>query len=460
MLIVHADAILTGSRATPVIRGAIRIEGRQIEEVGDLVPRDGEEVFDASGCVVTPGWVNTHHHFFQSLLKLVPSGLDQPLSTWSPAVPGSYRGAFEEDDFRTAVQVALVEMLLSGVTTTADQHYLYYGGLPFDGAPIIFEEAQRFGMRMVLCRGGMTVNSWKGLQPPASLIPETLDGFIADVERLASTFHDPSATAMRRVVVAPTTLTSRVNADHLRVMADAARAMGLQLHSHLAETGDDELYCREKYGFGLMDLCERTGWLGKDVWFAHMVHLSQTDIARLGAAGVGMSHCPASNARLGSGIAEVEQLEQAGVRISMGVDGAASNESADMLSELHFAWLAHRTRARKKADGSLSAPTHLDLVRWASSGGAEVLGLRTGQLVAGYPADLAVFRPHRVGHVGVHDKAAALVAAGSHASVELSMCDGRVLCQGGEVVGLDLEELRARAARATVNLAGRVERPA
>ena len=452
MLIVNSEAILTGDRSSPIAHGSIRVEGAQVTAVGELLPEPGEATFDARGCVVTPGWVNTHHHFFQSLLKLVPEALDQPLATWSPAVPGTYRGAFGEEDFRVAVQVALVEMLLSGVTTTADQHYLYYPRVPFDGAAIIFEEAARFGMRMVLCRGGMTVNSWKGTELPQWLVPETVDDFLADVERLVSQYHDPSPTAMRRIAIAPTTLTSRTRADHLRAMADAGRALGVKLHSHLAETMDDELYCREHYCYGLLDLCERTGWLGDDVWFAHMVHLSASDIARLGEARVGMSHCPASNARLGTGIADVEGLEQAGVRVSMAVDGAASNESADMLSELHFGWLAHRTRGRRKPDGSLHAPSHLDLVRWATSGGADVVGLDTGVLAPGFPADLCVFRPRGAGPMGVHDPVASLVASAAQPQVELLMCNGRVLCEAGDVVGLDLEALRARAAQATARI--------
>ena len=258
---------------------------------------------------------------------------------------------------------------------------------------------------------------------------------------------------MRRIAVAPTTLSNRVTPRDLRCLADAARRLGLRLHSHLAETADDDAYCRATHGMSLIDVCDETGWLGDDAWFAHMVHLDAAGIRRLGAANVGLSHCPQSNARLGGGIAEVEALEAAGVTISIGVDGAASNESANMLSELHFAWLVHRTRARRTNRGALLAPSDVDLVRWATAGGADVLGLRTGRLRAGYPADISVFRLNGIAHLGMHDPAAGFLASATNAVVVMSLCAGRVICECGEVPGLDLGELRAQAVAATRRIA-------
>lgn len=451
MLIRGASVLYPGGTTAPRAGLSIRVTGETIAAVGTLTPDPGEAVFDASDCIVVPGWVNTHHHFFQSLLKAVPGGLDQPLHAWSPAVPGRFRGAFGPDDFRLAVRIALAELVLSGTTTVADHHFLQYPGIAFDPAAILFDEAARFGVRIVLCRGGATHNAapppW-----PAWLAPEPVEAMVADIESLVHRHHDPAPAAMRRIAVAPTTLSSRVTPGDLRVLADAARRLGLRLHSHLAETADDEAYCREHHGMGLVDLCEATGWIGADTWFAHMVHLSPEDIVRLGRAGVGLAHCPVSNARLGSGIAQVEAMEAAGVRISVAVDGAASNEAANMLSELHFAWLVHRTQARRTGDGGVRAPTHLDLLRWATSGGADVLDLRTGRLEPGYPADLGVFRLTDVGHLGMHDPLAGLLAAGVPARVELAMCAGRVICEGGEIPWLDLDELRAQARAATARI--------
>lgn len=451
MLIHRASALLVGDAAPAQVDVSVRIEGDRIAEVGCLTPLPGERVFDASECIVTPGWINTHHHFFQSLLKAVPGGIDQPLQGWSKAVPARYRGAFTADDFRLATRIALAELVLSGTTTVSDHHFLQYPGIAFDPASIIFEEATRFGVRMVLCRGGATIDTVPRPAPPW-LVPETVEAMIADIESLAHRYHDPSPTAMRRVAVAPTTLSNRVTPRDLRELADAARRLGLRLHSHLAETTDDDTYCRAHHAMSIVDICEDTGWLGPDVWFAHMVHLDSADIRRVGRAGIGLSHCPASNARLGTGIAEVEALEQAGVTMSLGVDGAASNESANMLSELHFAWLVHRARARRSPTGGLRAPSHGDLIRWATAGGADVLGLRTGRILPGYPADISVFRLTDVGHFGTHDLAAGLVASGSNARVALAMCAGRVICENDAVPGLDLDGLRAQAAAATARI--------
>jgi 8-oxoguanine deaminase len=448
MLIHRARVLFTGDEEQPRSNVSVRIDGELIAEVGQLTPLSGERVVDACDCIVAPGWVNTHHHFFQSLLKAVPGGIDQPLRHWSPAVPGRYRGAFTADDFRLAVRIALAELVSSGTTTVSDHQFLQYPQIAFDPAAIIFEEAARFGVRMVLGRGGATVDT--ATPPtPAWLVPEPVEAMIDHIESLTRRYHDPSPVSMRRIAVAPTTLSNRVTPRDLRSLADAARRLGLRLHSHLAETADDDAYCRATHGMSLIDVCDDTGWLAADSWFAHMVHLDAEAIGRLGAAKVGLSHCPQSNARLGSGIADVEALEGAGVTIGMGVDGAASNENANMLAELEFAWLVHRTRARRTEQGALRSPTHVDLVRWATAGGADVLGLRVGRIRAGYPADLSVFRMGDLAHLGVHDPAAGFVASASKAVVEIALCAGRVICERGEVPGLDLDELRAQASVAT-----------
>lgn len=451
MLIHRARVLYSGEAEAPRTNVSVRVDGGTIAEVGQLTPQPGERVVDASDCIVAPGWVNTHHHFFQSLLKAVPGGIDQPLRHWSSAVPGRFRGAFTADDFRLAVRIALAELVLSGTTTVSDHHFLQYPQIAFDPAAIIFEEAERFGVRMVLGRGGATVDT-AAAPVPAWLVPEPVEAMIDHIESLARRYHDPSPVSMRRIAVAPTTLSNRVTPRDLRCLADAARRLGLRLHSHLAETADDDAYCRVTHGMSLIDVCEETGWLGKDAWFAHMVQLDADAIRRLGAAKVGLSHCPQSNARLGSGIAEVEALEEAGVTISIGVDGAASNESANMLAELHFAWLVHRTRARRTEQGALRAPTESDLVRWATAGGADVLDLRTGRLRAGYPADVSVFRLNDVAHTGMHDHAAGFLSSAANADVVLSLCAGRVICERGEVPGLDLDELAAQAREATQRL--------
>jgi cytosine/adenosine deaminase-related metal-dependent hydrolase len=453
MLIRNVQTIFTGMAELPRIECAdIRVENGVIAQVGALQAEPEEAIVDATDCIAAPGWVNTHHHFFQSVLKAVPAAMNAPLKRWSPAVALRFRGGFTESIFRTAVRIALAELVLSGCTTTVDHNFLLHAGLPFDSSAIVFDEAERVGVRLVLARGGMTAAPDGVQQLPIWARPESVDDYIDDVERLAREFHDPSPRARRRVAVAPTTLTTRVAREHLPLLADAARRLGLRLHSHLAETGDDEAFCRARYGMGILDLCECTGWTGTDVWFAHMVHLTPDMAARVADWGVAMAHCPASNARLGSGVAPVLELAQRGVRIGIGVDGAGSNESADMLSELHFAWLMHRSRATLTEEGSLRAPHSDDIVRWATAGGADVLGLETGRLAPGWPADLVLYRATGVGHLGLHDPAAALVVSAARPKVEWSFCCGEAIVRDGKPTRLDIDALRSDARPATREL--------
>jgi 8-oxoguanine deaminase len=450
MLIHNALTIWTGSSRNPRLDGAsIRTRDGEITDVGRLIPTPGEEIYDATDCVVAPGWVNTHHHFFQSLLKAVPGGLYVPLSSWSKAVSSPFRPHFDAEIFRTAVQVALYELVASGCTTVADHQFLSYPGISFDPAQIIFEEAERFGIRMVLCRGGMTVASQEVETLPAALRPENIDAFIEHTAKLAHSYHDASDFAFRRIVVAPTLLTSRVRREDLSKLAEAARALGLRLHSHMNETQDDNAYCREHYGCSTVDLCEQTGWLGSDTWFAHMVHTTPDEVRRLAASQTSVSHCPVSNARLGSGVAPAVLMESAGMTVSLGVDGAASNESADMHSEMHFAWLLHQANQGSYATLGLEAPRVETIIKWASAGGADVLGLRTGRLEPGAAADLGVYTLDDFGHFGSHDPATALVISSGRPTLKMLLCGGKKIVEDGEVGGVDVDRLRTDARRAT-----------
>lgn len=460
-LIRGADAILTG-RAGAAMRhdvdrdGAdLRVRDGVVESIGRLEPRPGEAVIDARGCVVQPGWVNTHHHLFQSLLKGVPEGIDLPLMGWLSAVPVAYRRHFDhEAALRVAARVGLVELLLSGCTTVADHQYHYWPGMPFDASAAVFDEAAALGQRLVLCRGGQTKARAIDVDPPPQTAPEPLDAMLAAIERDVRRFHDPAPDAMRRVVCAPTTPTWSVEPDELRPIARAARAMGIRLHSHLSETADYPRFCREVHGCTPMDFVERHEWVGPDVWFAHMVHLSEAEVAQVAATGTGIAHCPQSNARLGSGIAPVPALLRAGAAVSLAVDGAASNEAADMLSEAHACWHAHRF-----AHGA-GAITTDEVIRIGTAGGAKVLGLpRLGTLEPGQAADLAVWSLDDPRFMGLHDPAVATVASGGRPRLRRLMVAGRVVVEDDAIPGLDLDGLRAdaRALVATMR-AARAER--
>src|SRR5690606_13318081 len=345
-LIRNASAILTGLSGNQARHAGpdIRIVDGRIAALGALKPQTGEAVIDARDCVIYPAWVNTHHHLFQSLLKGEPRGLDQTLTPWLAATPYRFRGAFDEDSFRLAARIGLVELVRSGCGTVADHHYLYYPGMPFDSAAILFEEAEALGVRFVLCRGGATQTRQLEAELPQALRPERFDDYLADVERLVAAYHDPAGDAWRRVVMAPTTALHSTSPEQLRETARFARRLGIRLHSHLSETVDYLDAARSRFGMTPVQFCAEQEWLGPDVWFAHLVKLLPEEIRLLGETGTGIASCPQSNGRLGSGIADLPGLEAAGVTVSLGVDGAASNEAADKQSDTHAAWLMLPTR--------------------------------------------------------------------------------------------------------------------
>lgn len=449
LLIRHPLALWTGLPGAAVRRdvardgGDIRIRAGRITAIGHLRPEPGEAVLDAHGCVVMPGWVNTHHHLFQSLLKGIPAGLDLPLMGWLAAVPVKYRRHFEHEAvLRLAARIGLVELLLSGCTTVADHQYHYWPGMPWDASAAVFDEAEQLGVRLVLARGGQTIARVIDINPPPQVRPETLDQFCAAVERDVHRFHDPAPDAMRRVVSAPTTPTWSVKPDELRPLADEARRLGIRLHSHLSETVDYVRFCREAHGATPMQFMQRHGWTGPDVWFAHMVHLSPDEVALCAATGTGTAHCPQSNGRLGSGTAPLAALLAAGAPVGLAVDGAASNEAADMLSEAHACWLLQRAA---QGAGALSVG---DVIRLGTAGGAQVLGLdAVGTMAPGQAADLVVYELDHPRHFGLHDPGVAPVASG-HATARAVLVGGRVVVRDGQIPGLDLAGLRAQAAEA------------
>lgn len=461
LLIRNAAAILTGMAGNDARHAGpdLRVRHGLVHAIGALAPEPGERVIDATDCAVYPAWVNTHHHLFQSLLKGDPAGIGLSLTPWLGATPYRFRAAFDEATFRLAARIGLIELLRSGCGTVADHNYLYYPGMPFDTSAILFDEAERLGMRFVLCRGGATRTRQLESELPQALRPETLDRFLADCERLVARYHQPGANAMRRVVMAPTTPLYSMAPDELRTAARTARRLGIRLHSHLSETVEYQNAARAMHGTSPVAFCGEHEWLGPDVWFAHLVKLSAEEIRELGATGTGIAHCPQSNGRLGSGIADIPALEAAGVPVSLGVDGAASNEAADMISETHACWLLQRARRGQLAlatahggtfEGGADAASIEDVVRWGTAGGAAVLGLGAiGTLRPGMAADLAVYRLDDPRCFGLHDPAIAPVASGGRPALRALLVGGRVVVEHDTVPGLDLDAL-GTAARAAV----------
>ena len=463
-LIRNAAAILSGQpgAASRLAGPDIRIAGQTIAAIGALQPEPGETVIDATDCVVYPAWVNTHHHLFQSLLKGDPGGIDLPLTAWLAATPYQFRGAFDEGLFRTAARIGLLELALSGCGTVADHNYLYYPGMPYDGSAILFEEAERLGLRFVLCRGGATRTRQLEADLPQALQPETLDAYLADVERVTARFHDAAPDAMRRVVMAPTTPPYSLSPGELVECARTARRLGIRLHSHLSETVSYQDSVHQMHRMSPVRFVAEHEWLGEDVWYAHLVKLDAEEIALLGSTRTGIAHCPQSNGRLGSGIAPVMALEAAGVPISIGVDGAASNEAADMISEVHAAWLMQRIaqgdRARPvfrggEGEGPRVAVSADDVVAWGTSGGATVLGLPAiGTLAPGMAADLAIYSLDDPRYFGLHDVALGPVASGGRPRLKALFVAGQRVVNDDVPKGVDVAELRAEARAAVRRL--------
>ncbi len=464
LLIRGAQAMITGLPGDAARRtdSDVRIRDGRIEAIGSLTPAPSETVLDASDCVIYPAWVNTHHHLAQSLLKGIPGGINATLTPWLEAVPFRFRGAFDGELLRIAARIGLVELALSGCGTVADHHYYYWPDMDFDGSAILFEEADRLGLRFVLCRGGATrARDFEGDMPTKIDQPESLQAYLDDLTNLKARFHDASPQSMRRVVAAPTTLMFSMVPQELRETAAHARSLGLRMHSHLSETVIYQQTAHERYGVSPIDYAGSVDWLGDDVWFAHLVKLSPEDIALLGRTHTGIAHCPQSNGRLGSGMAPVHALERAGTPISLAVDGAGSNEAADMLNEVHTAWLTARARGGDRAlpqyaggsgeTGAADARVE-DVVRWGTAGGATVLGLgEVGRLAPGMAADLAIYALDQPRHFGLHDPAIAPVASGG-ASLRAVIVGGKVIVEHGAIPGLDLAELGAQAREAVRTL--------
>ena len=449
LLIENATGIFTGlSGAAMRTSGSIRVRDGVIVAMGELPPEPDERRLDARDCVIYPGLISTHHHLFQSVLKGVRSGINLPLAGWLRAVPYTFRSKFDEEALAVAARVGLAEMLLSGTTTVADHHYLFNDSFRFDPAQVIFDVARSLGIRLVLCRGGATRARHFDSDEIVPMPTESLDRMLQSVEACAQRFHDTSPGSLTQVALAPTTPTWSLDPGELKEVIAAARRMKLRLHSHLSESHEYVDFCLSVHGKRPVHWLADHDWLGPDVWFAHLVHLDADEVGILANTGTGMAHCPQSNCRLGSGIAPADAMARLGGAVSLGVDGAASNEAADMISEMHSAWHTHR--AAKGAD----AVTAEDVVHWATAGGARVLGLpQIGTLAPGQQADIAIFNLDHPRHFGMHDPMIAPVTCAGSANLRALLIGGRMVVENGVIPGLDIQKLKYDAARVVARMA-------
>lgn len=437
-LIKNASFIATMERVdSPLLRDAsILIRDNRIEAIGPAAEIESvaDEVIDASGHILIPGMVNTHHHFFQTLTRNVPAGQDSNLFNWLVAHYPIW-ARMDGHAIDVSTRVAVAELMLSGCTTAADHTYIWPNGARVDDQ---IHAAAEMGFRFHASRGSMSVGESKGGLPPDHAVED--EAFILeDSQRVIETYHDAAFGAMTRVVLAPCSPFS-VSTDLMRETTKIARHYGVHMHTHLAETLDEENYCRELFGQTPVEYAEDNGWVGDDVWFAHMVHPHADEIGRLGAHRCGVAHCPSSNMRLASGIAPVKALQAAGARVGLGVDGSASNDCSHMLSEARQAMLLQRVANGPEA---MSARESLHL---ATRGGADVLGRDDiGHLAPGMAADIVGYRLDSLPLAGgaVHDPLAALVFC-LPPQVDLSIINGRMRVSNGQLLGVDLSSLVRR----------------
>ena len=446
LLLKHAALLVTmRDEAERIPDGGLFVRDNVIEQVGptDSLPAEADVVLDARGMLIMPGLVNTHHHLYQTLTRAVPAAQDVSLFRWLKTLYPIWANLTAEAVYTSAL-TGLAELLLSGCTTTADHLYIYPNDSRIDDE---IRAAQEIGIRFHASRGAMSLGESKGGLPPDSVV-EDEETILADMRRAIETYHDPQPYAMVRIVVAPCSPFS-VTPDLMRESAALARSYGVRLHTHLAETLDEERFCREKFGRRPVEYAEDLGWVGDDVWHAHCVHLNEREIGLFAATGTGVCHCPSSNMRLGSGIAPVRAYLDSGVPVGLGVDGSASNDSSHMLAEARMALLLQRVSGDP---GGLSAYEALSL---ATVGGARLLGRDDiGRLAPGQAADFIGFRLDNLDYAGgLHDPLAALVFCNPR-RVDLSVVNGRVVVEDGHLLTVDLGPLVERHNRIARQLVG------
>ena len=455
LLVRHAKLLVTlDEERREIPDGGFYVEDGFIKNVAETaeLPSDADEILDLNGHIVLPGLINTHHHFFQTLTRVIPRAQNADLFEWLLTHYPIWAN-LQPGDVRISTQLALAELALSGCTTSSDHLYLFPNACRLDDE---IEAAETTGLRLHAARGSMSLGESLGGLPPDTLV-ETEEAILKDSQRLIETYHDPNPGSMLKIVVAPTSPFS-VSRDLMKEAAALARSYSVRLHTHLAETLDEAVYCIDNYDHRPIALAESLDWFGSDVWFAHAVHVNSDEIKRMAAAGIGVAHCPSSNMRLASGIAPVERYLESGVRVGLGVDGSASNDSSHMLAEARQAMLVARL-GTVIADSSIendrlfSARQALEM---ATLGGAQVLGRDDiGALKPGMCADFIAINMERIDFAGaLHDPVAALLFC-HPGRVDYAYVHGKSIVEEGRFTRLELDKLVADHNQAAKNLVNR-----
>ncbi|WP_429105997.1 8-oxoguanine deaminase [Aeromonas allosaccharophila] len=418
-------------------RGGLVIENNLISEVlaaGQQPARPCDQLFDARDHVVLPGLINTHHHFYQTLTRAWGPVVNQPLFPWLKTLYPVW-ARLTPDGLALASKVAMAELLLSGCTTAADHHYLFPRGME-ESIDIQVETVRELGMRAMLTRGSMSLGEDEGGLPPRHTV-QGQQQILDDSLRLVRQYHQRGAGAQIQIALAPCSPFS-VTEEIMVESAKLAAELDVRLHTHLAETLDEEAFCLERFGLRTVDYLEKVGWLGDRTWLAHGIHFNPDEIARLGAAGTGVCHCPVSNMRLASGICPTLDLEAAGAPVGLGVDGSASNDASNLMQEARQALYLQRLRY------GAERITPRKVLEWATRGSAKLLGRGDlGELLPGKQADLALFKLDDLRFSGSHDPIAALILCGTERADRV-MVGGKWRVVDGVIEGLDIEQLIAR----------------
>jgi 8-oxoguanine deaminase len=417
-------------------RGVVIADGRIVELVGTgrEPVTEGAKPYEAGAHVVLPGLINTHHHFYQTLTRAVPAALDRELFPWLKALYPIW-ARLTPESLDLAATVAMAELMLSGCTTTTDHHYVFPAGLE-DGIDIEIAAARRLGLRVLVTRGAMNLSERDGGLPPDSVVQDE-DTILGDSRRLVDRYHERGEAAMVQVALAPCSPFS-VTTSLMRSTADLAEKLDVRLHTHLAETEDENKFCEHLFGCRPLDYLAECGWLNDRVWLAHGVHFKAEEMPRLAKAGVSISHCACSNQVLASGTCPVCDLEAVGVRIGLGVDGSASNDASNLMQEVRAAFLVQRARY------GVGKVSHKDALRWATKGSAACVGRpELGEIAVGKRADVALFKLDELRFSGHGDPLAALVLCGAHRADRV-MVNGRWTVEDGVIPGLDIAALMRR----------------
>lgn len=431
----------TSAEGEPLRGYDMLVEENKVSKIAkhiDFTPSGEDRVIDCSRHVVVPGFVNTHHHFYQTLTRNIPAVQNAELFDWLVHLYEIWK-KIDEDAVYYSSLLAMGELLKTGCTTSTDHHYLYPQNFSGDLMGLQFKAADTLGMRFSPTRGSMSLSKKDGGLPPDSVV-QTEEEILKDSERVIQQYHDNSDFSMRKVVLAPCSPFS-VTEDLMKQSVELARKYGVRLHTHVAETYDENDFCMEVYGRRPLKLMEDTGFIGEDTFYAHGIHFNDDELKVLAETGTHIAHCPSSNMRLGSGICRVSEMMPMDINVALAVDGSASNDTSDMLGEMRNALLLQRVKY-----GAAAFKTR-DVFRMANENGAKLLGYtKIGQLKEGWAADMAIFDVHKLEYAGsLSDPLAALLFSGYNHGTDYTIVNGRIAVEHGRLVGFPEEELTQKA---------------